>query len=1301
MGGRCYKSGIIIFLLIVSLFSSVGFSDNSSFSVNLEQDISASSEMNNGEYESTTIRFYTSDPLKLSGDYIEIHAADGSGHVFWFDTSGGDAPPQSSHSMHKIAAYSLENNSEFAQALSESIDAISSFEATVFGFSVNVINSERGSVEDAHTNALGNEILVTVSKQGKNQRVDPGIDWSRSLTGSTVAINSAKSTGDNGVILIGHATGFDIDNCNDQSDSRQSTIFFFDSEGVCQWFRKIGTDGIITDLEIGNNGFFFKGRTGDGIQIAESSIPADRTFVAKLSFSGIWQWAVELPENYWEHASSGLPMSSDNHGGLIISRSYSGNNAQFGTIQTSTTTDSSGGTFVARIDSTGTYTWATTIGDQCYTPSSLEIIGDDSIFWIGTGCLNYNGNLGSHGPLEIVELSFSGEEIRGKTVQIEGIEQYWFYPHHSMVNLSDSLTITGKMTIAEPEPRRQKSIITQIDMFNLESSSTITLFEGEGEQNVIPMMFDDELCALNQKQWGGNSHTELFFADIQCFAGRFTNWSTSLPMTEYESYLADSDQEAIYTYSTVANTLTKMISPSKVDADNDGIFDIFDECLGTESGIEVDDAGCWWGQFDDDNDGIHNADDACPKWPGTECLSPVNWVLRQSLTDSTGGVREVVFSPDGSIIAAASDNTSVRIFDSFTGELIRILDQPTSWVSSVAFSNDGSLLAAGGSGYPPVVHIWDTSDWTEIQALADHTQTVRSVAFSPDDNMLASGTEDGQIVIWDVSDWSVSRKINASNFGARSVTFSPSGTLLAVGFYEGMVKIWNTSNWDQIQTIILGGGGSDASVRFSPKGEFLAAGVTGTTDSTVSLLDTSNWEVTLQYSTIDSVNSVAFSPYGNLLAIGTGNYTYNPEGPRHITTTIWNFESGQSVEFRWNQARIQSVAFSPDGSMLISASKHTDSTIHILEGDLDQDGIADTSDSCPNTPLGISINSNGCSLEQTDSDGDGVYDHQDKCNGTASGAIVDSIGCASTQIDSDGDGISDATDQCPNTPNSESVGLIGCSGSQVDTDEDGIYDSQDNCPNTPPSTIVDATGCAPNDVVDLDSDGDGVRDSVDACPNSATGIIVDSTGCETSGDVQEVEDDVSADDSSDALYGFIGLLVVIGIIAAAVAGIKSLTSSSNDSNDWDFGSYSSVSRNTNQTPQHEPNLELQNIIAELERQRIQSEREMNQLRQQQTQQSSASEIAAMQQEMRVLQQRVADSEQAKMQLQNEIELVKSQKDESINMQDSMVGGDMIASGSQKIESQTNVMGTDPEAIARIIFEAQEKERERLRKERNE
>ena len=90
---------------------------------------------------------------------------------------------------------------------------------------------------------------------------------------------------------------------------------------------------------------------------------------------------------------------------------------------------------------------------------------------------------------------------------------------------------------------------------------------------------------------------------------------------------------------------------------------------------------------------------------------------------------------------------------------------------------------------------------------------------------------------------------------------------------------------------------------------------------------------------------------------------------------------------------------------------------------------------------------------------------------------------------------------------------------------------------------------------------------------------------------------------------------------------------------------------------------------------------MYRLRQQQiTQHSSATEIAAMQQEMQGLQQRVTDSEQAKLLLQSEIDQVKSQ-DNQLSMQDSVVGGDSLI-GSTKIETQTI---NDPEAIARAAI----------------
>jgi len=150
--------------------------------------------------------------------------------------------------------------------------------------------------------------------------------------------------------------------------------------------------------------------------------------------------------------------------------------------------------------------------------------------------------------------------------------------------------------------------------------------------------------------------------------------------------------------------------------------------------------------------------------------------------------------------------------------------------------------------------------------------------------------------------------------------------------------------------------------------------------------------------------------------------------------------------------------------------------------DSDHDGVFDGLDKCPNTPAGAEVNRVGCPV---DSDQDGVYDGIDKCPATPAGARVDATGCP---LDADGDGVPDGIDQCPATPAGAHVDAAGC---PLDTDKDGVYDGLDKCPNTPPGTEVDTSGCQ----LSKDSDGDGVDDSKDKCPGTPAGTKVDAFGC--------------------------------------------------------------------------------------------------------------------------------------------------------------------------------------------------------------
>lgn len=148
--------------------------------------------------------------------------------------------------------------------------------------------------------------------------------------------------------------------------------------------------------------------------------------------------------------------------------------------------------------------------------------------------------------------------------------------------------------------------------------------------------------------------------------------------------------------------------------------------------------------------------------------------------------------------------------------------------------------------------------------------------------------------------------------------------------------------------------------------------------------------------------------------------------------------------------------------------------------DSDGDGVPNSSDICPDTPLKVRVDEFGCPI---DTDHDGVADYLDECSDTPKGVAVDRDGCPP---DFDRDGVPDYLDKCSNTPAGVKVDQSGC---PLDSDNDGVEDYLDRCPNTPKGAKVDRDGCT------VDSDGDGVADNLDKCPNTPIGVQVDSKGC--------------------------------------------------------------------------------------------------------------------------------------------------------------------------------------------------------------
>lgn len=174
--------------------------------------------------------------------------------------------------------------------------------------------------------------------------------------------------------------------------------------------------------------------------------------------------------------------------------------------------------------------------------------------------------------------------------------------------------------------------------------------------------------------------------------------------------------------------------------------------------------------------------------------------------------------------------------------------------------------------------------------------------------------------------------------------------------------------------------------------------------------------------------------------------------------------------------------------------------------DSDLDGVLDCNDACPNVQA---LSPSGCPGGALDTDRDGVLDYYDRCPGTEQGVSVDADGCPIDEpepqpLDSDGDGVSDDLDECPGTAVGVEVNDMGCPADEpepqpLDSDGDGVLDEADECPGTETGLEVDDAGCPIDDGSGqdvTDADGDGVADELDQCPDTAEGAVVDADGCE-------------------------------------------------------------------------------------------------------------------------------------------------------------------------------------------------------------
>ena len=229
----------------------------------------------------------------------------------------------------------------------------------------------------------------------------------------------------------------------------------------------------------------------------------------------------------------------------------------------------------------------------------------------------------------------------------------------------------------------------------------------------------------------------------------------------------------------------------------------------------------------------------------------------------------VVFSPDGKILASASLDGFVRLWDVTSRQSRRTSLTHNGWVKSVAFSPDGKLLASGGGDEAGSVIFWDVSENQRIGTIPGHSSIVESVAFSPDGALLATSSRDKTVRLWIAKGQHLRKTLTKHKNVVYAVAFSPDGKLLATSSRDKTIRLWQVSSGENFATFQIDRNRHvySEALAFSPDGKYLASACV---DHSIILWEVDNrHEVATIRGHDGGVTSIAFSPDGKTLASGS------------------------------------------------------------------------------------------------------------------------------------------------------------------------------------------------------------------------------------------------------------------------------------------------------------------------------------------------------------------------------------------------------------------------------------------------
>ncbi len=303
------------------------------------------------------------------------------------------------------------------------------------------------------------------------------------------------------------------------------------------------------------------------------------------------------------------------------------------------------------------------------------------------------------------------------------------------------------------------------------------------------------------------------------------------------------------------------------------------------------------------------------------------WNQVDSFTGHSNGISCVDFNSDDSLIASASWDNTIKIWEYDTGTSswvdIHTLTGHTSMVLYVEFSPDDSMLVSGSSDH--TVKVWEydsgSSTWTDAHTLTGHTEPVNTTRFSFDGTKIVSASSDSFIRLWEydsgTSSWTNPHTIFAHTSSVNSAEFNSDATKIVTSSYDDTVKIWEwdsgTSSWILSDTFTKPGYNYFSGIFNSDSTKVLF----GSSDHNIyeESWDGSSWTESTITGHTDLVYVLDITSDDSLLASGS----YDND------VRLWSYDGSTwqiDTVLQGHTTSILSVRFNSDDTKLVSCDLH-------------------------------------------------------------------------------------------------------------------------------------------------------------------------------------------------------------------------------------------------------------------------------------------------------------------------------------------------------------------------------------------